>query len=240
MQRVEAQACFVLHLRPYRDSSAIVELLSEHHGRLSVVARGLRGSGKSRQSWRGALQVFNLCQLGWQGRGELKTLVDSQLMTSTTLRGEALYCGFYLNEVLQRTLQRFDPHPKVFTAYRQCLAELAGLPDKQQQAIALRRFELALLDEMGYGLYLQHCYDTGESLQPDRHYCYIAEHGLRRARASDSQRLPGAVLLDLLAGDWQSPGVAAAARQLTQQVLTPLLGDKPLQSRRLFKQGRTS
>ncbi|MBD2858582.1 DNA repair protein RecO [Spongiibacter sp. KMU-158] len=241
MQRVDLLPCFILHVRPYRDTSAIIDVLSEHHGRLSLVVKGLRGSGKSRQSWRAALQAFNLCALSWQGRGELKSLLDVQPLSRFSLSGEALYCGFYLNELLERTLHRYDPHPEVFHAYKTCLNALGELKlsddPKLQMVACLRQFEFSLLEEIGYGLSLGWCADSGEAVQAERQYCYIPEQGLRPAQTHDEVVFAGSVLLALSDLDWAQPGALAAAKKLTQMSLQPLLGDKPLQSRRLFQEG---
>ncbi len=239
MQRVDQEPCFILHLRAYRDTSAIIDVLSEQYGRLSLVAKGVRGGGKARQAWRAALQPFNLCQLSWQGRGELKNLIDTQAISRVNLTGESTFCGFYLNELIERTLHRFDPHPQVFSAYQQCLFRLSQInPDttaKRKMALALREFELCLLEEVGYGLYLDQCFDTGDDVKAAEQYCYIPEQGLRLLQVGDSGAIAGAHVLAVSARDWSYPGALQAARHLTHRALSPLLGDRPLQSRRYFQ-----
>ncbi len=238
MLRIEDQPCFILHVRPYRDTSAIVDFLSRDYGRLSAVAKGLRGGGKQRQAWRAGLQPFNLCLLGWQGRSDLKNLVDLQYLNAAVLRGEAQYCGFYVNELVERLLHQHDPHPEIFTAYSRCLDQLADVEaNSLALAVPLRKFEFALLEALGYGVYLDHCSDSGEAPLAEHHYCYMPEYGLRLAQPGDQHFYAGEDLLALARGDFQSRTALAAARRLTHIALSPLLGERPLRSRELFYKG---
>ena len=148
------QRAYVLHHHPYRDSSALVEIFSEHHGRVGLVARGVRGRRNPRQA---LLQPFTPLLLSWSGRGELMTLVDVEAEApNAMLQGMVLMSGFYVNELLLRLLRRHDPHPQLFLYYDQLLQRLARLEgdNPPELAIALRLFEKVLLDEIGYGLVL--------------------------------------------------------------------------------------
>ncbi len=52
--RIDAEPAFVLHARQWRESSLLLEVLSQQHGRLGLVARGVQGP--KRQVLRAALQ----------------------------------------------------------------------------------------------------------------------------------------------------------------------------------------
>jgi DNA repair protein RecO (recombination protein O) len=234
MNRIDGAPCFVLHLRPYRDTSALVELLSLEHGRFTCVAKGLRGAGRSRQQWRAALQAFNLVSVSWQGRGELKTLLDVQHQRSYALKGRALYCGFYINELLERLLFRHDPHSEVFLSYIHCLSclELNAAFEP-----TLRRFEFSLLESLGYGVNFASCAHSDDVVQQDGYYRFNIGEGFVPVSRGDS----GLVFLGLdllqLAADEFSGDALNAAKKLARHVLLPLIGNKPLQSRALFKSG---
>ncbi len=231
MYRVDGEACFVLHIRPYRDTSALVNFFSPNYGRFTCVAKGLRGSGKSRQSWRAALQAFNLVSVTWQGRSELKTLLDVQEQARYSLQGKALFCGLYINELLERLLHANDPHPDIFVLYTQCLNRLvsgAGLEE------SLRLFEFGLLEQLGYGLNFSHCNRSGQAIRPDKYYFFFADEGLVLADESVGARpFSGAILLQLGNGDFSGEALLAA-KGLSRLALHNLLGDKPLRSRALF------
>ncbi|WP_269619373.1 DNA repair protein RecO [Zhongshania sp. BJYM1] len=236
MNRVDGAPCFVLHLRPYRDSSALVDLFSLEHGRFTCVAKGLRGSGRSRQQWRAALQVFNLVSVCWQGKGELKSLLDAQHQQSYRLMGRALYCGFYINELLERLLYRHDPHSDIFLNYTHCLSQLEI--DQPLEPI-LRRFEFNLLESLGYGVNFGFCAHNNEPVQKDCYYRFDSSEGLFLTSETASGLIfRGADLLQLMAEDY-SGGALLAAKKITRLALNPLLGDKPLRSRSLFSSTAT-
>ena len=79
--RVNLQPAYIIHSRPYRDSSALLDVFTAEYGRIGVVARGMR-----RQSRRGSsaalLQPFIPLLLSFSGRTELKTLVAAESIAS--------------------------------------------------------------------------------------------------------------------------------------------------------------
>ncbi len=231
-ERIQLAAGYLLHQRPYRETSALLELFTETHGRIGLVARGVR-SARSRQ--RGDLQPFRPLRLSWSGRGDLGTLtaVESD-GADTLLQGRVLYSGFYLNELLMRLLTRHDPHPLLYRYYRDCLRRLsAGEPLEQ----TLRLFEIRLLQEAGYGLQLETEVDSGETVQADALYDYHLESGPSRLDSASATGFvfSGASLLAIARGDLTEPAVVHDAKRLLRAALKLYLGDKPLKSRELFK-----
>src|SRR6185369_11972233 len=148
-RRAPAQEAFVLHSYPYRETSLLVDVLTRATGRVSVVARGAR---RPRSATRGALMSFQPLMVSWYGKGDVKTLAHAEWTGGQALlQGEALLCGFYLNELLVRLLAREDPHEQLFDRYKESLRELA---EGEASAPILRAFEKALLRELGYALTL--------------------------------------------------------------------------------------
>ncbi|AKH69511.1 DNA replication and repair protein RecO [Spongiibacter sp. IMCC21906] len=229
MKRVEGEPCFILHQRPYRETSALLEVFSLDHGRFSVIAKGLRGGSRGRQAWRSALQPFNLLALSWSGRGELKTLTDAQLQKAFSLQGRALFCGFYLNELLERLLHRFDPHQNLFHHYQYSLDRLLNGEDEKR---CLRRFEFSLLADLGYGFSL-HLDGNGEGIIADNNYVFLPEQGFIPARQQEEIVFSGTHLLELAKDDY-SAEAELTGRRLSRLLLGQLLGSKPLRSRELF------
>jgi len=230
-QQVQLVPGYLLHQRPYRESSALLEVFTEAHGRVGLVARGVRAA-KSKQ--RGELQAFRELRLSWQARGELGTLTGVEAGGVTTpLQGQALYSGFYLNELLVRLLARHDPHPLLFRAYG---ASLSALMRGEAIEPVLRYFELDLLQEIGYGLELEFEAGTDEVLHADACYDYHLESGPVRVDNASADRFvfPGGSLLAMARGDLSQPGVLQDAKRLLRAALKLYLGDKPLKSRELF------
>ncbi|MEQ1527679.1 MAG: DNA repair protein RecO [Methylococcales bacterium] len=148
---VYLQPAFILQYRNYRETSLIIDVITRDFGRISLVAHGVR---KAKSKTAGTLQPFIPLALSYTGKAELKTLCAVEIMAPTIrLPGLALYCGFYVNELISCFLHRDDPHPEVFDLYKQ---SLINLTDNSKIEATLRAFELNLMENVGYGLYWQH------------------------------------------------------------------------------------
>ena len=177
--RISLEATYVLHQRPYQDSGLLLEVFSPHHGRIGLIARGVR---KPKGRWQSLLQPFVPLLLSWSGRGELGTVVDAEISaTAHALKGHMLLSGFYINELMMRLLHRHDPHPELFDYYHSLLNQLSLLSDdaegRQQLQQLLRLFEMQLLQEIGYGLVLEHDVATGAAIDPALNYSYRLGEG---------------------------------------------------------------
>jgi DNA repair protein RecO (recombination protein O) len=204
VQRIERQPAYVLHERPYRETSVLLEALTRDHGRVGLVARGVR-SAKPRFS-RGTLKPLQALELAWMGRGELGNLASADPVgVPVPLVGDGLLCALYLNELLARLLARNDPHPEVFARYSAVLYELAAAADAAAQAWALRRFERDLLAELGYALPLE-ADEAGRVLEPGAQYALDPERGaLRWSGRGPAPLLVSGASLQALAGDVAPP-----------------------------------
>ncbi len=223
-------AC-VIHRRDYRNTSLLLELFTPDEGRVPAIAKGVKSGRASRVA---LLQPFMPLQVILRGRGEIRQLFQVEPDGRPyQLTGERLYCGFYLNELLMRLLERHDPYPRL---YRHYLDTLERLTDGDAPAQCLRNFELDLLQELGYGLLLDHTADSGEPVDPDRLYHYELEQGpLDLATGSADMRIHGRTLLCLHNRDPLDAQCADEAKRLLRRILAHYLGDKPLKSRELFQ-----
>lgn len=229
--RVSLEPAYVLHQFDFRDSSRIVEFLARDHGRIAAVARGVRRAG-NRQ--RGLLQPFQPLLLSWSGR-ELGTVTGLEAGGARVpLEGEAVLAGFYLNELCLRLIATHDPHPDIFALYVAALAELAD----GNRAAALRRFELGLLDALGYGLNLAADPGTGEAVDPDARYLFHVDSGPERAArdAGHGLLVAGSSLLAMANGEFDDREVARDAQRILRQALDRHLGGRPLKSRDVLRE----
>lgn len=221
--RVDLHPVYVLHHRPYRNSSLILELLSKEQGRIAAVARSARGP-KSR--YKGHLQLFTPLLVSWSGRCELMTLNHMELNgPPLPLEGQALLCAFYLNELLLRLVPQEDPYPEIFIDYEIALQSLVA---GQDTACSLRRFEKRLLEHLGYGLSF--------AIQTDAFYQWLPDRGFLKTHAlqSHEQIFSGSSLLALQEEKWENAEDLLSAKRLMRLVLSCHLGNKPLKSRELF------
>ena len=257
---------YVLHRRPYRESSQIVDLFCERQGRFSALHRVNKKQP--------ALQPFTPYQMQFSGRGDLKycqhveiyypsiysapinpdntgTLegaanrlpirlpIGNSSVKGQSLKGRNLYCGFYLNELIIRLTWKDEPQKELYQVYQQTLIGLLQLDNDMQSEPLLRRFEFHLLAALGYQYnWLQdsECRD----IQPEQFYSFDPFAGFNLITAhthggSAVQRFPGHAILAIAAEDWQHELSWSVAKNIARLALNPLLGDKPLASRELFK-----
>jgi DNA repair protein RecO (recombination protein O) len=235
--RASLESGYVLHLRPWRESSLLVEFFSRTQGRVALIARGAKSARARGGSAAALLQPFTPLQCSWSGRSQLRTLTGCEsLGPALRLPGRRLYSGLYMNELLVRLLHHDDPHQKLFDHYAAVLSMLSAEADSSEE-IPLRRFELVLLEELGYGFALDSDGLSGEALEPQAWYHYHEEYGLVQATEAASRKLPrflGEDLLALSQGDF-SGAARLCAKRLMRQALAVQLGDKPLHSRDLFR-----
>ncbi len=236
--RVDGEPAFVLHARAYRETSQLVDLFSRHYGRMRVVARGFR---RPKTGGR-VLEPFVPLVVGWSGKGELKNLVSAEPSGQPLLlKGNHLFSGFYLNELILRLLADHDPHDTLFDRYLEVITSLsegAGIEP------ALRNFECSLLNEVGYGLSLESTIEPGGAVEPDNWYWFDPSVGVsQRAYLANDKPQPnwfrGSELLAIASGDYADETSAKSAKRLMRLAIQSLLGDKPLRSRELFIRDRS-
>lgn len=233
-RRIVGEPAYVLHARAYRETSAIIDLLTLAHGRVSVVARGVRRSRKGS----GQPHPFGRLSIGCSGRGQLLTLNGCDAISHRWLTGNALYAGLYLNELLLRLLRDDDPHPRLFEGYERALD---GLLEGDAEPV-LRLFERLVLKECGYEVTFAYDAQSGELVQSDVCYRYVPDVGFHAVAEDVDDRLvfSGATLLAIGRDDYADAAVRRAAKQIMRRALAPHLGDRPIASRALYRREITS
>lgn len=230
--RVDAHTCYILHQRPYRETSLLLEVLSSLHGRTGLIARGAKRKPGGKAA---LLQPFRRLSIAWSGRGELGILVSVETDGDhLDLQAGTLLAGFYLNELILRLLHRHDPHSELFSAYE---SALLGLSSSSSDESVLRIFELKLLQSIGYGLVLEHDVTTGAPVLADSLYRFAAEQGpvLAASGERDAHVLHGSTLLEMASGHITSERALREAKQLLRAELARHLGGRPLASRSLYQ-----
>lgn len=216
-QRIQLAPAWILKAAPYGDSSLLIEAFAREQGRVGLIARGARGP---KAKARGLLQPFRPLLLSWNSSGDLGALTATEPAgPELALPGEAVFSGWYLNELLLRLLQRHDAHPAVFDAY---VAALHGLGTDLEPS--LRIFELRLLAELGFGL------DLPDDLDSTGWYRYEADHGAVPVARAESGAVSGSALIALRDQTLVRPEDLRVARSLLREALAPHLGARPLAS----------
>lgn len=230
--RQDAQPAFVLHSYPYRETSLVLEVFTRNFGRIALVARGAR---RPRSALRGVLLAFQPLLLNWAGRSELRTLHKAEWQGGLPqLKGTALLCGFYLNELMVKLLPREDPHELLYESYCGALHALSNGGD---HAATLRRFEKQLLKELGYALTLDRDAANGEGIEAGHNYRYLIERGPVRNHSGGAENqleLSGQTLLDIARDDFSNPLTMQQSKALMRMLINHYLGNQTLNTRQLL------
>lgn len=220
---VELCHAFVLHSRPYREKSRLVELWTLEHGRISAVMR------------QQVPPLFQPCLLAWRGKNPLKTISHCESVgMPLVLEGDALFAGFYLNELLVRLLAFEEVQIELFAQYSESLAQLN---DRTRLELLLRRFERSLLAALGYAISFSND-AIGQAILAEQHYWYYPDQGFICAPTYEPDTWSGRVLLAVASESYSQSAVRQAAKLILRTALAQHLGAKPLKSRELWQ--RTS
>ena len=232
---------FILHARPYQESSAILDVFSREEGRISILAKGIRR--KNSQAKKAILQPFRRLNLSYTGKSDLKTLTECDLRAKQQIflsTNERLACGYYFNELLQRALPEWESFPEVYDHYASSLEAL----NITKAEIVLRSFEVALLTSLGLAPDWQ--VDSADApINEDLNYRFIENEGFQVSEscgeyAAELEPLySGATILSLAKGAY-APESLKSCQHLTQRLLRQVIGSKPLQSRKLWQHSRQS
>ncbi len=229
-RRIQLQPAYILHHRPFRDSSLILDIVTRDHGKIALVARGSR-SAKSRLA--GILRPFLPLNISWVARGDLGTLTGADTSGPPPgIQGDALLSAFYVNELLLNFLHRHDPQPEIFSLYSELISRLGS---SDNMVACLRSFELELLSLLGYAVSFRHDAAAGEQLDPGQHYDYRIEHGpVPVARSEGPMIFKGALLKAIQEQAFDEPEVVRAASRLLRQLINHHLGGRKLKSRKVL------
>lgn len=231
--KVDLQRAYVLHYRPYRDTSLLIDFFTPDYGRVTAIGKGLRSNTKTTQLRRSNIQPFVPLLVSWGGKGGLKTLFHSEMQyPAVHLQGQRLFSAMYVNELLIRLLQLEEEQQSLFDRYSRVLNELSV---SETVDIVLRDFEFELLDCLGYGLALDVDSESGEAISNDAYYQYQPGFGFTQMLVVKPavNVFRGAELLAISAGNYDQP-TRLVAKRLCRQALAFYLGYKPLKSRALF------
>ena len=226
---------YVLHRRPYRETSVIVDFFTLQNGRVSAMAKGARGPKSNKKSLLQPLQAVNF---ELSGRGSLRYLGRIESTSSSfVLSQQSLFCVFYMNEILNRALPESEVFTRLFDQYELSLASLQHL-SKTTCTLAdiepiLRNFEFVMLEELGYLPDFTYDSQSESEIMPEKSYSLMNEIGFVECDPHQSVAIRGQDILAIANDDWQ-PASLKAAKKISRIAMHPVLGNKPIKSRELF------
>ena len=222
---------YLIHHRKYRERSHIVHLFTQEHGRVD---------GTLRQT--PPPQYQPIC-LQASGKSELKNFTKLEIVNQPIFFfGDAFFSGFYLNEILLRLCPLEVQMEQSFAQYAHTLTQLQQLaqqadPNQFLKQI-LRQFEHELLEALGYAL--DFSTDANQlEIQASLNYIFQLNEGFIPTAQASRATLNGQQILSMCQYE---KGMDFGLEQLQlltklyRQMISSLLGDRPLKSRQLWIQ----
>lgn len=237
MSTVTREPVYLLHSRHYRETSLLIDVFSFNYGVVRLVVRGaLRPSNPQK----GMLQLFQPLLISWQGRSDLKNLTDIEFtLRLPILRGDYLYSGLYLNELIVRLVHSNDPSPQLFSAYVDVMGSL--VEGKPLEAI-LRAFEFRMLTDLGAFPNFTEDAASGQSISPQAYYYWQPEEGFiqtfKQSPYTQTNIIRGEHLVALSVLDFSRKETLFVAKRLSRLMIDHLLDGRSLKSRELIAKSR--
>ncbi len=228
--RVQSQPGFVLHSYPYKETSLIIDVFSRQYGRIALVAKGAK---RPHSQLRGVLQTFQPLTLSWSGKSELQTLTAAEWVGGMLpLEKSALLCGFYLNEIIVKLIQRDDPQSILFDNYVTAINQLGHA---ELRVGALRQFELNLLKAAGVINDVSYCIQQRTHVLAEMEYTVDPEAGTRPPQEGEvCVKVHGKTLLDMQAGDYSDARTQLQSKLLMRMLLAHHLHGVPINTRQIL------
>ncbi|MDM1763546.1 MULTISPECIES: DNA repair protein RecO C-terminal domain-containing protein [unclassified Acinetobacter] len=235
MMRNEVLHGYLIHHRKYRERSHIVHLFTQEHGRVDGILRQTPPP------------QYQPITLQASGKSELKNFSKLEILNQPIFfYGDAFFSGFYLNEVILRLCPLEEAMPETFAQYHITLQHLQNLAEHSQADLflrqILRQFEHALLEELGYPLDYQHDAHQYE-ISVNQSYQFQLSDGFIPVAHHSPATLLGKQILSMAhyekGMDFSSEQLQLLAK-LYRQMISSLLGDRPLKSRQLWIQNSQS
>lgn len=222
---VSDEAAFILQRREYQDSSLILDLLTENHGRISVLAKAAR---KRKDS--GLFQIGYRLITGWVGQSELKTLTQIE-GRSLDVPADCYLAVYYLNELLIYLLPKQDPQSEIFHHYQRTLVSfpISGVET------SLRNFEIDLLGLLGLMPDLNTDCHSQKEIQENLNYALDTEAGFFAVESQDGKTISGRDLVAIAARDFEGSQTLASAKVIMRKIIDANLHGRTLQSRQMYQ-----
>ena len=228
--RIQYEPSWILHSRPFKETSKIIDFITQDHGRISLVAKGVR-SRKSRLG--GILRPFMPLNISWSMRSDLGTLIGAENNGKAfTLNGDAFFSGCYINELILNLVHRHDPSPEVFSIYSEIIRDLSLTNSLNS---SLRYFEMELLKLLGYALSLDHDSKTLDPISMDKYYEYHIDEGTVETIKTGPMVFMGKHLIAISKYEFDCPEVLQCANRLLRYVMAYYLDGKAIKSRKVLK-----
>lgn len=234
----QQDSAYLLHIKPYKESSALIRLFTAKHGLLSGILKGVYKKDKRAAAYRATLQIGNCMDVAWVGRGDLKTFIQFDTDTRfPPVNTQIFLCLSYVNELLLVFMQEALPLEEAYWRYQQLLKNLAVSEDLPQRLLeaSLRAYEFDLLEVLGFDLDFSHDAQSGSPVNIHSMYQVIAGVGVQRVMHDDQYAFRGKTLLDIVTRDFSDTLSLKQAKKLSRYLLHYHLDGRPLKTRQFYR-----
>lgn len=217
--RVDWQPALILHKRAYRETSLQLDLLTQDHGLISLIAKGVTGPKK--HILRSQLQPLQHLKICYQQKADLGYLNQSELLSDAiVLDGERLMAGLYLNELVLKLCPRHDADPELYALLLNARNELSTDGDL---AWIVRRFERDIIAHLGY-MTPWSFLANDVSIEIDGYYRIHPELGILNSAIDEPGAMRGLDIIDFNEDRQPSKSSMPKWRSILHQVISQHIG----------------
>ena len=220
------ETCYVLRRRSYSETSLLLDLLTSESRYVHALYRGAKRKATT------PIDLFAEYAMSWRPRVGLVTVRSCELKRVSTLTGDALYAGLYVNELVRRGMQENQIVEDVHPAYQTTLHLLEDRTADMD--VVLRTFERRFLKAMGFELEFHREQATGDVISSDSRYRFDPIVGFSKSAEADLAAYPGHVLLNISVDRFEQPETRQAAKLILRDALYHHLGERALKARSLL------
>lgn len=220
------ETCYVLRRRAYSETSLLLEMLTSESRYVHALYRGAKRKGST------PIDLFSEYAMSWRPRDGLVTVRSCELKHVSSLRGDALYAGLYINELIRRGIQENQVVDDVHPAYRSTLQSLEDCSSDLD--VELRTFEKRFLKALGFELEFHREQATGDVVSSNSQYLFDPIGGFKKSENDDQSTYPGHVLLNISVDRYEQTETRQAAKLILRDALYHHLGERALKARSLL------
>lgn len=208
----EKTDAIVIRVADFSESSRVVTFYTENWGKIATVAKGGR---RLKGPFEAALDLLAACRIVFirKSSGSLDILTEAQLIRRFRPSGRSLaslYGGYYVAELLSSLSEDYDPHPVL---YQEALLALDRLSEEPVSRLAILRFELVVLRELGQLPALDTCLACGAEISgPEPLAFWVSQGGLLCSRCLQQEYV----------GNRVQAGTVVLLRKLAEESLPTL------------------
>ncbi len=214
---------FIIHSRPYSETSIIFDILTKQKGFISVLAKGVKRKKDLSilQPSRELLLNFTNANFPILTKYEIS---DTNSLISTKFMLEILY----FNELIYKFIPRNEPCSSLYKLYKSYIEYMKSTEDSS--SIVIVGFEVLFLREIGYEITVDHSLE--QNIKPEGHYFYNYQVGFKEITNSKNLdiAITGIDLLNLMNHKFTLIIELDKIRKISKEIINKLIGERKIKS----------